>query len=117
MNILKKQAFWLCTLFSIIFFAVIYPLSVSSYTNAYYVLIFNALSIIGFACVLYRLLTQSFTESTASKLIVLLVILSLPHTVFCLLSYGSWVCLAVAVILIFLLFRQKKLHSNKGCEH
>lgn len=103
MSIFKKYQFWICAVFAVVFFAVIYPLSVSPYTAAYYVLVFNAISIIGFAAVLYCTLTKSFTKEKITRLIWTIAISSLPHLLFALLSYGSWVCLGGAIITILAL--------------
>ena len=107
MEALKKYQFWVSVILSVIFFAVIYPLSVSPYTGAYYVLVFNGISIICFASVLYHTLTKSFTKNKIKKLISLIIISSLPHLIFVLLSYGSWVCLGVAIIITLILMWYK----------
>lgn len=103
MSILKKYQFWLCTVFTVAFFAGIYPLSVSHYTAAYYVLVFNAISIVGFAVALYYALTKSFTRARISRLLAAVSISALPHILFSVLSYGSWVCLGSAIIVVLAL--------------
>lgn len=107
MSDLKKYQFGICAVLSVILFLCIYPLSVSPYTGAYYVLVFNAISIIGFAFVLYCALTKSFTKNKITTLIWVLTILSLPHLPLALLSYGSWVCLSMTIIIILTLLWRK----------
>ena len=99
MSVLKKYPLGLCAVLGVIFFLAIYPLSVSPYTGAYYVLLFNAMSIIGFVFVLYYALTKSLTKNKITKLIWVLSILCLPHIPLSLLSYGSWVCLGMTIII------------------
>ena len=106
MSIFKKSAFWISMIFAIIFFVAIYPLSATP--MAPYVLIFVAISVIGFAAVLYRALSKSFTPSNATRLIWVVLVSALPHLLFSLLTYGSWICLAGAVIIIVILLKNKK---------
>lgn len=103
MNTIKKYQFWICAIFSVFFFVAIYPLSVDPYTGAYYVLVFNAISITVLASVLYCALMKSFTKKRISKLIWILAISSLPHILFLILSYGSWICLGCSIIIIIAL--------------
>ncbi|MGL5675203.1 MAG: hypothetical protein ACRDDX_02205 [Cellulosilyticaceae bacterium] len=103
---IKKYPFWLCTILAMISFVAIYPLSATP--MAYYVLGFVALSIIGFAAVLYYTLTKSFTQTNVPRFICFIVITALPHIVFSLLTYGSWVCLGISVLVIILLLLNKK---------
>ncbi|MEG2608973.1 MAG: hypothetical protein RR964_09930 [Lachnospiraceae bacterium] len=108
MNIIKKYQFWVSVIFAVVFFIAIYPLSVSPYTAAYYVLVFNAISIIGFAVALYYALTKSFTRAKITQLLWAVSISALPHLLFALLSYGSWVCLGGAIIVILLLLLKNR---------
>lgn len=103
---IKKYQFWLCAILAVISFLAMYPLSATP--MAYYVLGFVALSIIGFAVVLYYTLTKSFTQTNVIKLIWVIVITALPHIVFSLLTYGSWVCLGISVVVIILLLLNKR---------
>ena len=60
--------------------------------------------------VLYRLLTKSFTQSNIVKLIWLVSLSALPHLLFSLLTYGSWVCLGGSIIsIVILIIEQKKI--------
>ncbi len=110
MNILKKYQFWLSVIFTVIMFIAIYPLSSTS--MAYYILGFVALSIVGFGAVLYYALTKSFTRTNVTKLIWFTGITALPHILFSLLTYGSWVCLGISVVIIILLFKKRKFLEN-----
>ncbi len=107
MNIFKKSAFWISALFAIICFVAIYPLSATQ--MAPYILMFVAISILGFATVLFRILSRSFTKQNATTLIWIVSISALPHLLFSLLNYGSWICLGGAVVIVIaLLIKRKK---------
>ena len=107
MSIFKKSAFWISSLFAIICFMAIYPLSATQ--MAPYVLIFVAISILGFATVLFRILSKSFTKQNATILIWIVSISALPHLIFSLLIYGSWICLGGAFVIVTgLLINRKK---------
>ena len=107
MNILKKSAFWISALFAIVSFVAIYPLSATQ--MAPYILIFVAISMLGSAAVLYRILSRSFTKQNATILIWIVSISALPHLLFSLLNYGSWICLGGAFVIVTgLLINRKK---------
>lgn len=107
MKILKDKNFYLSLFFAIILFVALYPISATPI--AYYVLVFIAISITGFAMVLYRFLSKSFTLSNSENLLWIITLSALPHLVFSLLNYGSWVCLGGAIFTnIVLLFKKNK---------
>lgn len=106
MNIFRKSAFWMSAIFALILFVAIYPLSAAQ--MAPYVLIFIAISVMGFATVLYRTLSKSFTQSNATRLIWIVLVSALPHLLFSLLTYGSWICLGGALIIIVALLMNRR---------
>ena len=110
-NETKKYQFWLSVILTILFFVAIYPLSATS--MAYYVLVLVALSIIGFGCTFYYTITKSFTQTNVIKFICFIVITALPHILFSLITYGSWICLGMSVIIVILLLLNKSKFPEK----
>lgn len=108
MNVLKRYQFWITIIFGGVLFTGLYPISVSLYTNAWYVLIFNLISTVLFSTILYKTLIKSWKESEYGTYISLLVISSLPHLVLSFLSYGSWACLALGILMILILMILKR---------
>lgn len=106
MHISKKSAFGISALFAIICFVAIYPLSANQ--MAQYILIFVAISILGFSTVLFRILTKSFTKQNTTILIWIVFISALPHLLFSLLNYGSWICLGGALVIVTALLISRK---------
>ncbi|MEG1932477.1 MAG: hypothetical protein RR075_05150, partial [Pygmaiobacter sp.] len=97
MDVFKKPAFGISAMLAILFFVAIYPLSATQ--MAPYVLIFVAISVVEFAVVLYRALTKSFTQTNATRWIWIVSISALPHLLFSLLTYGSWICFGIAFLI------------------
>lgn len=111
MNIIRNKQLGICMIFSIISFALLYP--ITSTPMAYYILGFVAISILGFAIVLYRFLTKSFTQHNIENISWFLAISALPHVLFSLITYGSWVCLGISIFMIIMLLLNKKSFKIK----
>lgn len=110
MNVIKSYPFVVSFVFAIICFIALFPISATP--MAYYVLVFVAISVFGFSSVLYRCITKSFTESNLEGLVWFVGISAIPHMLFSLLVYGSWVCLGGSIIIVIGLL----LNKNKFVE-
>lgn len=68
----------------------------------------STISILGFATVIFRMLSRSFTKQNATTLIWIVSISALPHLILSLLNYGSWICLGGALIIVTTLLVNRK---------
>lgn len=111
---LKNYRFWLCFLFCIAFFSAIYPFSVSTYTNAYYALIFNGITAIVIAFTLYKIWNKGLNKKNINSYILMNIISMFPHFILALLSYGSWVCIGISILSVsWLILLKKQLVDKK----
>ena len=91
----------------IVLFMLLYPISTDIYIPKI-PLVFNAISVIVFGLVLYHSLSKQLNGENIQSLMLYIFISALPHVLYSVMSYGSWVCLGISVILLFILYRKKK---------
>lgn len=99
----KKVAVLIIALVGVILFFALIPISVDIYTGAYYVLLFNLISIISFALSIYCIAAKNFKTETLNDLMAFVIGSAIPHLLFAVLSYGSWVCLGISVVIVTVL--------------
>ena len=107
---MNTKNFLIMILFDIGLFALLYPISTDIYIPKT-PLVFNAISVIVFGLFLYYSLSAQIKGENINKLMLYVFVSALPHVIYTVMSFGSWVCLGISVILLIILYRKKKIEQ------
>ena len=113
MKYIKDFRFWLIAAGCVGAIILLWPISNNAYSRPYCPWLFNGISLAGFGAAWYLTWTRDWTRDSIGTMLWGLVLSSIPHLIFAVLSYGSWVCIAVAALIaVGLMHNQQNLTEH-----
>lgn len=107
MKLLKQYQFWVCLLIGIILFVGTYPFTHDMYIPVLFTVIcicLNAVSSVLFAVYLYFKWLIKIDADARNIFLGVIIFQAIGHVIFLMMNWGSWLFLALSLIVLILFF-------------